>query len=457
MTARTDVHIRQVFCALAIAAVAAVLVKPVLAGIAGFRGSAVGGVSIDVEGVVGPPVETAKRRMLEILRRDIKSARGDMATPTKLRMISLRALNEICEEAARSKLSELPEEVRFLAGLQRIQYIFVYPEENDIVLAGPGEGWRVDENANVVGNTTGRPVLRLDDLLVALRYVQEARTDGISCSIDPTEQGNRALQGVLDRQKRTRGVNPPLLERAMKQAFGPQQIKVTGIPATSHFARVLVAADYRMKRLAMNLDRAPVPDFPSYLDLIKASRKATGVNPRWWMACDYAPMAASDDRLAWELRGPGVQVMTEDEFTATDGSVRRTGRTGAMAQRWADMMTDRYDMLSAEDGVFGELRNLMDMCVAAAVIEHHGLAAKAGLSIPVLMDQQSEMKLDKWHAPKQVPPEVSFLRTRGSWIVTASGGVTVESWQVASRTEDSAAVGQIRENVAHSSGTFWWQ
>ena len=44
---------------------------------------------------------------------------------------------------------------------------------------------------------------------------------------------------------RQRNVNAltPALESAMKEAFGPQRVSVSGVPATSHFARVLVAAD----------------------------------------------------------------------------------------------------------------------------------------------------------------------------------------------------------------------
>ena len=47
--------------------------------------------------------------------------------------------------------------------------------------------------------------LLLDDLLVALRYVHEARTEGISCSIDPTlpwghpEKYKAAFDSNLDR------------------------------------------------------------------------------------------------------------------------------------------------------------------------------------------------------------------------------------------------------------------
>jgi hypothetical protein len=428
-----------------------------LAGLVG-RNNSVGGISISSDGILGPASKTATKAMLAELRKNVKAAPEKLSTPVPLRMVSLRGLAEAIETANRENSGRLPEEVQYLAGLQRIQYILVYPEENDVVLAGPGEGWTVDERANVVGISTGRPVLLLDDLLVALRYATEARTEGISCSIDPTEEGNRRLAQILDQQRQQSRLNPPALEAAIKQAYGPQQISITGVPQTSHFARVLVAADYRMKRLAMKIDESPVRGLPSYLDLIKGSRIPSNVNPRWWMACNYEPLAASEDGLAWELRGPGVQVMTEDEFIEEDGDVSGTGRRGAAAQRWADMMTEKYDALSARDSVFGELRNIMDMCVVAALLEKEGLLVKAGLSVPILTDQASPHKLEDWYAPQKVAPEVSFLRARNSWIVTASGGVQVESWQAASRVEQVAEVNEVRRQAAKGAGRgLWWQ
>jgi len=35
-----------------------------------------------------------------------------------------------------------------LAGLQRIEYVFLAPDSKDIVLAGPAEGWRVNEQGD---------------------------------------------------------------------------------------------------------------------------------------------------------------------------------------------------------------------------------------------------------------------------------------------------------------------
>jgi hypothetical protein len=373
-------------------------------------------------------------------------------------MISLRALEAACEAMLNEEFGELPDEVKYLAGLQRIQYVFVYPEENDIVLAGPGEGWRVDEKANVVGITTGRPVIQLDDLIVALRAVHDARIEGISCSIDPTPEGYQALSRVLDAQRKQPRLVQSMLEPRIKQALGPQVVSITGVPATSHFARVMLAADYRMKRLAMKLQASPVRGLPSYVDIIKSSgpRAVNNANPRWWLACNYEPLAASEDRLAWELRGPGVKAMTEEGFVTAQGEIVPTGRTSPAAEKWAERMTESYEDLSGKDAVFGELRNLMDLCVVAALLEKEGLWDRAGLSAPILRQPGSDLKPKVWHAPKAIPPEVSFTYARKAWIVTASGGVQVESWDVASNVEVSTEVSTVRSKARPNGDALYW-
>ena len=85
-----------------------------------------------------------------------------------LRSISLRRLNEAIEECLTTG-KPISEEMAFLGGLQQIRYVFVYPEQKDIVLVGQAEGWKMDAHGNVVGATTGRSVMFLDDLAVALR------------------------------------------------------------------------------------------------------------------------------------------------------------------------------------------------------------------------------------------------------------------------------------------------
>jgi hypothetical protein len=368
-------------------------------------------------------------------------------------------LQDAWEDALRNNGGSLPDEVRFLAGLQRIEYVFVYPEENDIVLAGPGEGWKVRDDATVVGVTTGRPVIQLEDLLVAFQTVDAARQGGITCSIDPTEEGIRRLNALLAQHRRSGApVNPAALEPAMKEAFGPQQVTLQGVPADTHFARILVAADYRMKRYAMKIEDAPVRGLPSYLDLIRnAPTSVQQATPRWWLATNYESVAQSDDGLAWQLRGPGVKTLTEDSLIQADGTVVHTGRTSEPAQRWAEAFTEHYDELSRIDPVFGQLRNLMDMCVVAALIHRNDLLNQAGLSLALLTGTPSQqLTNEQWHAPKTVAPHCSFIRGRRGWVVTASGGVQIDSWHVAANTSVEDQVAEVRSQAARPAGDAWW-
>src|SRR6476619_7733478 len=107
-------------------------------------------------------------------------------------------------------------------------YVLIYPDKQDIVLAGPAEGWKVDSLGSVVGATSNRPVLTLDDLMVALRVAESSNRSGISCSIDPTPEGMQRMQQLSGTFRP--GVTPQVAGRQMEEAVGMQKITVTGIP-----------------------------------------------------------------------------------------------------------------------------------------------------------------------------------------------------------------------------------
>jgi len=429
----------------------------VFAGHNVFNNNSVGGIAIDPAGVVGEAKPEATKVLLENLQKSTQAPAAEMNQPVEMRKISLRRLEAAIQDAMANNFGQLPEEIRYLAGLQRIQYILVYPDQHDIVLAGPGEGWRVDERANVVGVTTGRPVMRLDDLLVALRSVHAAQEQSISCSIDPTPEGVERFMATVNKvQSATRNnrIVPEQAEPALKEAMGPQNITISGVPTNTHFARVMVAADYHMKRLAMDIGSSPT-DMPSYLDLLSRSTDKSA-RPRWWLACNYDNLARSEDGFVWELRGQGVKALTEENALAAGGKVEaRRGETSPMAQKWADLMTERYDELSAKIAVFGELRNLMDMCVLAAIIEMNGLRNEAGCELTSLYDSNGPVPTETWNSPKTIDTVCSFVRTRKSMLVTASGGVQIESWDVAKKAQAEADLAEIRK-VAGTGGESWW-
>lgn len=410
---------------------------------------AVGGIAVDAEGVVAAPSEFDDAKLAELRATALAAVPEDLEAFTDLRCVSLKQLEaQVAEHLAAGK--EVPEAVRYLAGLQRVQYVFVYPEEHDVVLAGPAEGWRLDRLGNVVGATTGRPVLLLEDLVVALRTRNVEQLEPVSCSIDPTAEGIQRVRAVLSRMREMG--NPDETLATVEDALGRQQITVTGVPTTSHFARAMVAADFRMKRLAMGFDAPPVGNLPSFMELISHSRGTSNTMPRWWLAPLYEPLARDVEGLAWEVRGQGVQCLTEEDYFNAEGKREKSAKAGALATKWAQNMTNQFAELATHDSSFAALRNAMDLAVVAALIDKEGLLLKAELALPELTHG---FQLSQYDAPRQVASQATFVRRRKDFVISASGGVQILPWEIVDQVAEVTDLGKVRTQVAVPNENWW--
>lgn len=411
----------------------------------GARIGAVGGVKIDPDGVFSLASRNETSSALNELKKELKIVPNDFNAEGSLRIVSLKRLEAALAEAMKSGAT-LPDEMQYLAGIQRIEYIFADEASHDVLIAGPGESWKADQDGNIVGVKSGRPVVRLEDLIVALRATFTDKPETISCSIDPTQEGVARYNQLMARGGKTN------LE-AIKKALGQQAITITGVPGSSRLARVLVSADYQMKRLAMDLTASPVKGMPSYMDLLA---KSGGINseamPRFWLACSYEPLAKSQDGLAWQLRGAGVKAETGEDVYAADGSRTDTGKASPLGQEWANSMTKNYDAISKEMPIFGELRNVMDLCVISALMRRENLLAKAGCELPLLTSASSQLQPNVLPVPKTTPTIVSTVRK----LVQASGGVQVDAYGAAEKSETVAAVQDVRTQIAAADSNQWW-
>ncbi len=234
-----------------------------------------------------------------------------------------------------------------------------------------------------------------------------------------------------------------------------QTIRVNGVPENSDFARILVAADFRMKRMGMGFDKSPVRNMPSYLELVNVA-SATSAMPRWWLAPNYDALLKDPEGLAWELRGKGVKCMTEDSLFSADGTRQQTGKSSDAAQKWADSMTANYDELCVAEPVFGELRNLMDLAVVSALIIKERLHERAECPLSLLTDPMA-IAVHDFPAPKQVSSKANALKKGRNWIISASGGVEINSWEVASRTEASPKLSSVRQAKPAAAKSWYWE
>ena len=416
--------------------------------------SRVGGVKIDAQGVIQQGFESLDESTLKQVQDYLNAADQDISKSTSMRMISLRGLEEAISEAHRTG-KQLPAEVQYMAGLQRVEFVILSPETNDIILAGPAEGWKVSADGSIVGVTTNRPVIHLEDFLVAMRSVDAANQgSGISVSIDPTQEGTQRLTQFYAELSKRREFNPSM-KGDIEQVMGDQQIRLTGVPQDSRFAHVLVAADYKMKRIAMGLEASPIKSLPSFLDIaVKGKAKTVRMAPRFWMECNYQPLAKSENGHVWQLRGQGVKTQCEETVISRDG--KQKVKPNRFATKWSDLMTKHFDELAAADATFGELRNVMDLSVVGALMKQQQMTKAVSLDIPSILGLTEVATTPAWTVPKKVPTQCSFARLTRSWLVTASGGVTVDSWAVADKSEVDAKVGEVAQVALKRSTDRWW-
>lgn len=384
------------------------------------------GVSIDADGVLSTkafPDPTGK-----LFGKRVASARAaqpaDMQGWSELRKVSLVGLERAL--AAQLDAGGKPDDALLhLAGLQRAQFVFFYPDEHDIVIAGPAEGWVDDLSGRAVGLTTGRPTLLLEDLLVALRaYPPGSRgRPYIGCSIDPRPEGLAKLarfQKIIPAEvpEAQRDEVAGKIALGMRESLGMSNIRVFGVSNRTHFAQVLIEADYRMKLIGIGLEPPPV-NLVTYIAALNSPRIAA--MQRWWFTPNYECVKVTPDRLAMELVGEGVQLLGEEMTLGPDGKLLASGKNSNKAsKRYTSDFTKKYAEIAARAPVFAQLRNMIDLVVAAAFIREQDYYALADWR-PVVLADESRLPVETRASPRQVQCVVNAVWKENRLLVPAGG------------------------------------
>ncbi len=179
------------------------------------------------------------------------------------------------------------------------------------------------------------------------------------------------------------------------------------------------------------------------------------LSPRFWLEPKYEALLRDAGGLAFALQGSGVIAMTEEDHVAASGAIQHTGKASLTAQKWADIMTEKYPELAVAEPIFGQLQNCMDLAVVAALIVKERLAEKAGYSMTTLRDSP-DVKPVVFNAPKQVPSKASTLKKGRNWVISVSGGVAIQSWALADKAREDDSVAAVRRQTTLAENANWW-
>lgn len=388
-------------------------------------GAGVAGIDIDAAGVlrvsqVDPSVAYAQRRAT------LQSKPNGSVRTSPMRKVSLNRLEAFVAKKL-EKGDLLSDEVLSLAGLSRLEYVFYLPESKDIVLAGPADQWHVDTNNRLVGLTTGRPTLRLEDVVVALRSFADKNehVNVIACSIDPTAEGLKRMKQYYAQfgGQMPQGVDGRSIALGAKDALGLQTITIKGVPKTTHFAQVLVEADYRMKLIGIGL-QDPIIPMQSWIQRTSPGANANSLQ-RWYFQADYSSVSTNEAGTALHLQGRGVKLSGEKETVEKNGDRVKTGSSGDQASKgFTKDFTEKFDKLADVTPVFFEMRNLFDVSVAAAFIQDRNLYEKSGWNLGVFADE-SKFRVNTAASVNQVETAVNAVWKNSQLVTPIGGGVHI--------------------------------
>jgi len=437
------------------------------------------GVYVDTSGVLQrlKPIDPRRSVRGKTVKEKLAfDSRRQAAATAPLRKISLKGLLREVNHATKFGRA-LDSSVRNMAGVYKIQYVMLDHNANDIILAGPGGPWKTDASGQTVSRASGAPVLQLDDLLVCLK---NASTPGeeqgkFGCTIVPRQKSLAAAAKFLSSTKLT----GKKWADELRDAVGRQDVEVSGIEPDSHAAAVIVEADLLMKMIGMGTEPS-IAAVPDYFDRV-AGQDNTGQRDslvRWWFTVDLDAITMDADQNFFELSGPTVKVLSENEHLGALGQRVHSGQSDAATEGFAQDFTDHFDEMSQVYPVFAKLRNVFDLALVAGIIHQFELDQKVGLGNALHSHFQASMESGKpdvssGYWPPALPfstevesivnyRNVSFAKQGKRYrqqLVAVTGGVEFDFGKAiakSTRTDKSQSAFPSVGAVAQAREVWWW-
>lgn len=377
-----------------------------------------------------------------------------------LRLVSLPRLEQHLKSLIAAG-QPVTDDVACLAGLTEVQFLFVFPETSDIVIGGPAGDWKQDETGRTVGVVSGRPTLKLDDLVTLSRTFSSGGSGFFLCSIDPKPEQVQAVRDYAAKTKLS-PQNVGKVTQTLEDMLGLQNVIVQGIPADSRVASVIVDADYQMKLIGIG-EREGAKGMKSYFDLLsRAERRGAAMDAlRWWMTVGYDAIQVSPDRQAFEFSGRAVQCQSENQLVAADGSRQSTGKADGANTEFAKLFTEHLPELASQDIVFADLQNIFDLGLATALINTMGLNRQAGWH-PEVFTTDGVYSPAAVEVPAELMTAASSRTYRGGEIVIqVAGGIRGDLRSVVRNPENFQVSTEVLSTAVNASpvgqtGRWWW-
>lgn len=368
-----------------------------------------------------------------------------------LRVISLKKLDQALHASLTQGLNP-SRELQQLAGLSKIRFVKIDAANEDILIAGPA-------STSVHG-------FEVQDVAVMAALVSN-RTQPLGCSIDPSNEGIRAAQAMLNEDgvlhKLAR--NPRMVVEELQDRMGPHNVTVFGMPAQTGTAVALVDADEHMKKLGFGTAHTAVP-LNSYFDHLdrQGGPPPTQSLIRWWFAFSDETIRVGPSGDLFELPENCVAVMSEQQWVTQQGRAP-TGGNDIAADAFAEGMTERLADLRANHESYARLSAVFELSLALQLACERSGLPNLQAWLPSLC-AIGENPGSEQPAPKTVGGLMTWhkLKSDGTIVAVVSGGVKIDALSIArkdrwesSKFLSSSVVPEPPTRLSSAHGQWWWE
>jgi len=189
-------------------------------------------------------------------------------------------------------------------------------------------------------------------------------TPGVS--IDPMPAGSSGSENSPRRSNIQRGRDGTAIDW-----LAPMRTRLINVPSDALVSRIMLDADYEMKRINFGLVKV---GFKTFVDILKEEKSRPWPTTRWWF--HPIPLNANTVRVSAAgrvvLYDAGVQLLTESMIVQNAG-LAGTGEVDPLPERGAEEFTRNYWHLESSPavkppGVFTLLRGITDIVTMCKVL-----------------------------------------------------------------------------------------
>jgi hypothetical protein len=302
--------------------------------------------------------------------------------PKPEKAISLKRLSTVTAASGR-----LPR----LEGLTRLDGFITDPVTRDVIV------WGLSER--------NQPELQFDDFVIALR-ASFGRYDQLRgntlyrtpplISIDPDPAVFQSLEQI--------NVGDAAGKRRFNEVCGtPQTVRVEGMPRNTRLAKILVDADYRMKKVSQGTVTLPIATpFQSHHDAqlaewraaaMRGDNVARGWSTRYWFEAGRFNYQGSREADMSLLDGDTVffesaEVTLRDEDQRLAAQVlAASGRINPLARAFSCAWTRRMDEVYRSEPIWRDMHNMFRHVAVARVMAERKALARVDFGAEFLLER----------------------------------------------------------------------